>query len=122
MENLQQCARDFINPAVPKIIDRFNGVYTHLCKISHQQMQLFQAEVEWKLVVTFNPMLLKSLGLQWASPTERAMYNIMATLPQDIMPRVRLREKARKDIGGSTEFLEASDDNRLEPQYIWRKK
>ena len=47
------------------------------------------------------------------------MYNLMAKLPQDIMPRERLSEKARKDIGGSTEFLEASDDNRLEPQDIW---
>ena len=40
------------------------------------------------------------------------------TLPQDIMPLKRLREKARKDIGGSIEFLEASADNRLEPQDI----
>ena len=37
------------------------------------------------------------------------------------MPRERLREKARKDIGGSTEFLEASADNGLEPQDIWRR-
>ena len=119
--DLQQCARDFLNPAVPKIIDRFNDVYTHLCKISHQQTHLFLAEVQWKLVVTFNPMLWKSLGLRWASPTESAMYNLMATLPQVIMPRERLREKARKDIGRSTEFLEASADNRLKPQDIWRR-
>ncbi len=33
--DLHQCARDFLNPAVLKIIDRFNDVYTHLCKISH---------------------------------------------------------------------------------------
>ena len=59
--DLQQCARDFFNPAVPKIIDRFNGVYTHFCMISHQQTQLFLTEVQWKLVVTFNPMLWKSL-------------------------------------------------------------
>ena len=45
----------------------------------------------------------------------------MATLPQDIMPLKRLREKARKDIGGSTEFLEASVDNRLKLQNIWRR-
>ena len=42
------------------------------------------------------------------------MYNLIATLPQDIMPRERLREKAMKVIGGSTEFLESSADNRLE--------
>ena len=96
--DLQQCAREFLNPAVPKIIDRFNDVYTHLCKISHQQTQLFLSEVQWKLVVTFNPMLWKILGMRWASPTERATYNLMATLPQDIMPLERLEEKARKDI------------------------
>ena len=45
----------------------------------------------------------------------------MTTLPQDIMPQKRLRKKALKDIGGSTKFLEASDDNRLEPQDIWRR-
>ena len=46
--DLQQRARDFLTPATPKIIDRFNDVYTHLCKISHQQTQLFLAEVQWK--------------------------------------------------------------------------
>ena len=37
------------------------------------------------------------------------------------MPLERFREKARKDIGESTEFLEASMDNRLEPGDIWRR-
>ena len=60
--------------------------------------------------------------MQWASPTERSTYNLMATLPQDIMPLERLRKNARKDIGGSTDFLEACVDNRLEPQDIWRQK
>ena len=69
-------------------------------------------------MVTFNQMLWKSLGLRWASPTELAMYNLMATLLQDIMPRERLRGKAMKNIGGLTEFLGASADNRLEPQNI----
>ena len=44
--DLQQCARDFLNPAVPKNIDRFNSVYTNLSKFSHQQTQLFLAEVK----------------------------------------------------------------------------
>ena len=97
--NLQQCGRDIFNPAILKIINRFNDVYTDFCKIIHQQTHLFLAEVQGKLVVTFNPMLLQSLNLRWASLTERAMYNLMVTLPQDIMPQERLREKARKDIG-----------------------
>ena len=41
-------------------------------------------------------MLWKSLGLRWATITERAIYNLLATLLQDIMPRERLREKAGK--------------------------
>ena len=44
--DLQQCARDFLNFAVLKIIDWFNVVCTHLCKISHYQTQLFLAEVQ----------------------------------------------------------------------------
>ena len=49
------------------------------------------------------------------------MYNFMATLPRDIMPLERLREKARTNIGESTEFLEGPVDNRLEPGDIWRR-
>ena len=63
-------------------------------------------------------MLWKSLKMRWASPIQIAKYNLMAILPQGIMPLERLREKVRKDIGGSTEFLEASCDYRLEPQDI----
>ena len=49
------------------------------------------------------------------------MFNLMATLPQDVMPLERLREMASRDIGESTEFLEASSDNRPEPNYICRR-
>ena len=47
------------------------------------------------------------------------MYNFMATLPRDIMPLERLKKKARKYIGESTEFGQV--DNRLEPGDIWRR-
>ena len=46
------------------------------------------------------------------------MYNFMSTLFRDIMPLERLREKARKVIGESNEFLEGPVDNRLEPGNI----
>ena len=97
--DLQQCAREFLNPGRPKILGRWNDVYGHLTKINFQETQLFVAEVQLKIIVKFNPMLWKCLGTRWASPTERAIYIIMATLPRDIMPLERLREKARKDIG-----------------------
>ena len=119
--DVQQCAREFLNPGTPTLVGRWNDVYGYLTKINFQETQLFLAEVQWKIIVKFNPMLWKCLGTRWASPTERAMYNFMATLPQDIMPLERLREKARKDIGESTEFLEGPGDNRLEPGDIWRR-
>ena len=119
--NLQQCAREFLIFGTPKIVGRWNDVYGHLTKINFQETQLFLAEVQWKIIVKFNPMLWKCLGTRWASPTERAMCSFMATLPRDIMPLERLREKARKDIGESTEFLEGPIDNRLEHGDIWRR-
>ena len=45
----------------------------------------------------------------------------MATLPREIMPLERLREKSRKGIGESTEFLEGRVYNRFEPGDIWRR-
>ena len=56
-----------------------------------------------------------------ASLTQCTTYNLMSILPQDIMQLKRLRKKARKDIGCSTKFLEASTDNRLKPKDIWRR-
>ena len=49
------------------------------------------------------------------------MYNFITTLHRDIMLLERLREKDRKDIGKSTEFLEGAGDDRLEPGDIWRR-
>ena len=92
-----------------------------LCKISKQQTQLILAKVQKKFVVKFNPTLWKSLWTRWASPSERAPYNLMARLPKYTMPLERLRENARKNIGESTKFFEASDDNRLELYNIWRR-
>ena len=45
----------------------------------------------------------------------------MATLPKNVMSIERLLEKARKEIGESTEWLEDSDDNRLTPRDIWAR-
>ena len=84
--DLLQCAREFLNPGTSKIVGHWNDVYGHLTKINSQETQLFLAEVQWKIIVKFNPILWKCLGTRWASPTERAIYYFMATLPRDIMP------------------------------------
>ena len=89
--NLEHCAHEFLNPGTPNIVGRLNDVYGHLTKVNFKEIQLFLAEVLWKLI-KFNPMLWKCLVTRWASLTERAMYNFMATLPRDIMPLVCLRE------------------------------
>ena len=55
--DLQQCAREFLNPGTPKIVGRWIDVYGHPTKINFQETQLFLAEVQWKIIVKFNPML-----------------------------------------------------------------
>ena len=49
--DLQQCAREFLNPGTPKIVGRWNDVYGHFTKINFQKTQLFLAEVQWKIIV-----------------------------------------------------------------------
>ena len=45
----------------------------------------------------------------------------MANLPEDVIIPDRLREKASKDIGESTVFLEGPAENQLTPRDIWTR-
>ena len=45
----------------------------------------------------------------------------MANLPEDVIIPDRLREKASKDIGESTVFLEGPAENQLIPRNIWTR-
>ena len=105
--------------AYDSIKARWNAVHGHLMKIDAGRTRSFLAEVQWKLFANFHRYLWKCYGPRIAKPEEKAAYNLMAHLPRDLVPIKRLVDKARKEIGETADYLEASDDNRLLPRDIW---
>ena len=98
---------------------RWNAVHGHLLKIDAGRTRSFLAEVQWKLFAEFDRLLWKCYGPRVAKPEEKAAYNLMAHLPRELVPIKRLEYKARKEIGETADYLEASDDNQLLPRDIW---
>ena len=78
-------------------------------------------EVEWKILVDFPGALFKINGIRIATSTERAAYNLLNNLPEDIVPVERLKEKAGNDIGECTDFREAGPETLLTPREIWTR-
>ena len=78
-------------------------------------------KAEWKVLATFPDWLWKTYGNRVATPTERAAYNLMTHLDPEIVPFGCIKEIARKNIGESAEFLEASDKTLLTPRDIWTR-
>ena len=107
--------------AYDSIKARWNAVHGHLVKIDAGRTRSFLAEVQWKLFANFHRYLWKCYGPRIATPEEKAAYNLMAHLPRDLVPIKNLVTKARKEIGETADFLEASDDNQLLPRDIWTR-
>ena len=84
-------------------------------------VRAFLSDVQWKTLAFYPDYLWKTYGHRVANPTELTTYNFMVTLPKNVMSVERLLEKARKEIGESTEWLEDSDYNRLTPRDIWTR-
>jgi hypothetical protein len=72
-----------------------------------------------KFIVDWSWCLFKCYGNRVAMALERASFNYMAYFPQELVPHEKLKEKARKDNGETTEYLEAPDRNYLIPRDIW---
>ena len=81
----------------------------------------FLAEAQWKIVACIPRELYKTYGTRIATPIERAAYNFMQHLPREIVLMERLKEKARKDIGETAEWLDLSDSNVLTFRDIWTR-
>ena len=81
--------------------------------------RLLLGEVEWKILAIFPEWLWKTFGSRVTAPTELAGYNLLLNLDPAKIPFPRFREKARKDIGEYSDFLEKNDENRLSPRDIW---
>ena len=86
-----------------------------------RDMRAMLAEVEWNILADFPGALFKTNGIRIAISAERAAYILLNNLPENVVPVERLKEKAGKDIGESTDFLEAGFKTLLTPRYIWTR-
>ena len=112
---------EYFETANDNIKRRWESVYAHLKKFAYQRTLAFMAEVRWRLVVRFHPRLWKTYGIRLANPVERATMNFLASFPPEIVEKDRLRERARKEIGESTAYLEECAENLLCPRDIWTR-
>ena len=65
--------------------------------------------------------LFKTNSIRIATSAERAAYKLSAYLPKTFVVVERLKEKAGKDIGECTDFLEAGPETLLTPRDIWTR-
>ena len=86
-----------------------------------RDVRLMFAKVQWKVFADFPRALFKTNGIRMATSAERAAYNLLNNLPEDVVPVDRLKEKAGKDIGEYTDFLEDGPDTLLTPCDIWTR-
>ena len=119
--DLRHGALVYLNPSTEEISNRWRLIQAYLAKVpgTPAQMREFMSEVPWKLIVDWSWCLFKCYGPRIATALERASFNYMAHFPQELVPHDKLKEKARKDIGETTEYLEGSDCNLLTPRDIW---
>ena len=79
------------------------------------------AKVEWKVFADFPRAFFQTYGVRIATTTERAAYNLLNNLPEDVVPVERLKKKVKKDIGECTDSLEAGPKTILTPCDIWTR-
>ncbi len=108
--DLRHGALVYLNPSTEEISNRWKLIQAYLAKVlgTPAQMREFMSEVPWKLIVDWSWCLFKCYGPRIATALERASFNYMAHFPQELVPHDKLKEKARKDIGETTEYLEDS--------------
>ena len=112
---------EYFETATDGVKRRWDSIYKHLKKFAYARLMAFMAEVQWRIVIRCHPRLWKTFGGRLANPTERATMNFLASFPPDIVEKERLRERARKEIGESTAYLEECAENRLFPRDIWNR-
>ena len=119
--DLRHGALDYLNPDTEEIYNRWKLIQAYLAKVAGAGPRLreFMSEVPWKLIVDWSWCLFKCYGPRFGTALERASYNYMAHFPEELVPHEKLKEKARKDIGETTEYLEGPEGNQLTPRDIW---
>ena len=119
--NLDHSTNDYFDPDGPRVVQHaknaYNYLHAHGGDLLRDVRSMF-AEVKWKVLADFPGALFKTNGIRIAISAERAAYNLLNNLPEDVVPVERLKEKAGKDIGECTDFLEAGPETLLTPRDI----
>ena len=122
--DLDHGTKDYIDPDGPRVVQYAKNAYNYLHVHGgdlDRDVRLMFSEVEWKVLADFPRALFKTNGVRIATSADGAAYNLLNNLPEDVVPVERLIEKAGKDIGECTDFLEASPETLLSPRDIWTR-
>ena len=121
---LDHGTKDYFDFDGPRIVQHaknaYNYLHAHGGDLLRDVRSMF-AEVEWKVSADFPGALFKTNGICIAISAERASYNLLNNLREDIVPVERLKEKAGKDIGERTDCLEAGPETLLTPRDFWTR-
>ena len=123
-KDLDQGAKEFVAPYGARIIQHAKNAYNYLhvhCGKLLRDVRSMLAEVQWKVLADIPRALWKTNGNRIVSTAEQAAFNLMANLPENVIVPDLLMEKASKDIGESTVFIEGSAENQLTPLDIWTR-
>ena len=60
-----------------------------------REVRSMLTDVQWKILADFPKALFKTNGIRIVTSTERAAYNHLNNLPEDIVPVERLKDNAR---------------------------
>ena len=105
--DLDHGTKDDFDPDGPRVVQHAKNAYNYLHAHGGdllRDMRSMFAEVEWKVLVDFPGALFKMNGIRIATSAERAAYNLLNNLPENVVPVERLKEKAGKHIGETPTF------------------
>ena len=107
-------AHAYLEPDNALLTARARDVTQYLATIpgSYADVTQFQREVEWQILCTFHPHLVRTYGPRVATNEERALYNFFIHIePRELIVINRILAKVSKDIGETVDFLEADEKN-----------
>ena len=100
--DLDHGTKDYFDPDGSQVVQHaknaYNYLHAHGGDLFRDVRSMF-FEVEWKVLADFFRALFKTNGIRVATSAERAAYNLLNNLPEDVVPVEHLKEKAGKNIG-----------------------
>ena len=94
--DLEHGTKDYFHPDGARVVqyakNAYNYLHDHGGDLFHDVRSML-AEVEWKALADFPWALFKTNGIRIATSAERAAYNLLANLYEDVVPVERLNKK-----------------------------